>query len=153
MWRFILQYFHIIIKNTVFRISGSTGKKSTFTFLRLETLKSWTAHTVHFKSWYFLHPLSSLHYTYFYWLCFHPRNAVYARRSVVGLHPRINTSVWWQSEVGRRGVPAVEPRVIENVPASNQVPSCQHCISTLLIFCVRTVFLPIFTHGHVSGEM
>jgi len=98
---------------TLFRISGSIGKKSTFTFLRLETLKSCTAHTVHFKSWYFLHPLSSLHCTYFSWLCFHPRKAVYARRSVVGLHQRINTSVWWQSEVGRRGVPAMALHVIK----------------------------------------
>ena len=47
------------------------------------------------------------------------------------------------------GVPAMVLHVIENVPASNQVPRYQHSTSTLLIFCVRTVFLPIFTYGHV----
>ena len=119
------------------RISGSIGKKSTFTFLRLKTLKLCTAHTVHFKSWHFLHLLSLLHYTYFSWLFFHPRKAVYARRyrrwvtttnQYFGL-----VAVWGGTAWG-----SCNAHVIENLPASNQVPSCQHSIATFLIFCVST---------------
>jgi hypothetical protein len=70
--------------------------------------------------------------------------------TVVGLLQRINTLVWWQSDVRGRGVPAMVPHVTENVRASNQVPSCQPSTATLRIFCIPTVFLPIFTYGHVS---
>jgi hypothetical protein len=49
---------------------------------------------------------------------------------LVGYIQRINTSVSWQSDVGRRGFPAMVPHVAENVRASNLVPSCLPSIAT-----------------------